>query len=61
MTRSTSNSSASAVGSAAFRFYTIALSGGGKFALPDLAHVHDPTYQKTWLSYDGPDYDLEAI
>ena len=61
MTRSTSNASSSAIGSAAFRFYTIGLNGGGKFAPPDLALLHDPMYRKKWHSYGGPAYDLKAI
>ena len=63
VTRSTSNSSSSAIGSAAFRFYTVALTGGGKFCLPNLANLQDPIYQRDkWLSlYHGPAYNLDSI
>jgi len=61
VTRSTSNSSASAIGSASFRFYTVSLAGGGKFSLPNLAHLQDPTYHQKWLELPGQAYDINAI
>jgi len=62
VTRSTSNvTSASAIGSAAFRFYTVTLTGGGQFSLPDLAHLSDPAYQQDWLALPGAAYDINSI
>ena len=60
--RATSNaSSVGAVGNAAFRFYTVNLTGGGNFSLPDTQHLRDPTFFLTWLVYGAPMYDRDFL
>ena len=62
VTRATSNtSSGMGVGSAAFRYYTVSLTGGGYFSLPDSAHLRTDAFYKQWLAAGGPAYDFDQL
>ena len=62
MLRSTSNAtSAGSIGNAAFRFYTVSLTGGVNFSLPDTQHLCDPEFYLRWLVSSGLAYDMDLL